>query len=184
MLAELSPQEVHDRMQAGTLRLIDIREPDEYRALSVAGAELMPLSTLGRYPLKDTGLPVVFTCRSGRRTRDNAALLASLVQGRAFMMRGGLDAWHRDGLPVDEDPAYLPLFRQIQMGAGVLILAGVLGSLLWPPLLWLAGLAGAGLLLAGITGFCGLGILLQRMPWNRRSMPCACGRKETDKRRT
>ena len=140
MLTELSPQDVHDRLQAGAIRLIDIRESDEYRSLSVAGAELMPLSTLGRYPLQK-GLPVVFTCRSGRRTRDNAPLLESLAQGEAFMLRGGL------------------------------------GSLLWGPLLWLAGFVGAGLIFAGVTGFCGLGMLLKRLPWNRRGMACACGRQ-------
>ncbi len=176
MLTELSPQDVHDRLQAGAIRLIDIRESDEYRSLSVAGAELMPLSTLGRYPLQK-GLPVVFTCRSGRRTRDNAPLLESLAQGEAFMLRGGLDAWKKDGLPVEEDQAYLPLFRQIQIGAGALVLLGVLGSLLWGPLLWLAGFVGAGLIFAGVTGFCGLGMLLKRLPWNRRGMACACGRQ-------
>ena len=62
----------------------------------------------------------------------------------------------------------LPIFRQIQIGAGGLMLAGVLGSLVWPSMLWLSAFVGAGLVFAGATGFCGLGLLLAAMPWNKK----------------
>ena len=61
----------------------------------------------------------------------------------------------------------LPLFRQIQIGAGGLVLLGSLGGLFWLSLYWLSAFVGAGLVFAGTTGFCGLGVLLSRMPWNR-----------------
>jgi len=37
--------------------------------------------------------------------------------------------------------------------------------------LWLAlsGFVGCGLVFAGVTGFCGMGVILSRMPWNRTS---------------
>ena len=82
-------------------------------------------------------------------------------------MEGGIGAWEKAGLPVERGASTMPLFRQIQIAAGSLILIGALGSLGWHPLLWLAVFGGAGLVFAGITGFCGLGVLLSRMPWNR-----------------
>ena len=60
------------------------------------------------------------------------------------------------------------LFRQIQIGAGALVLLGILGSWAWHPMFWLSVFVGAGLVFAGVTGFCGLGLLLARMPWNKR----------------
>ena len=77
-------------------------------------------------------------------------------------------AWEKEGLPVKLGNAPFPLFRQIQIGAGVLVLSGILGSYVWHHMYWLSAFVGAGLIFAGITGFCGLGILLSRMPWNRR----------------
>ena len=70
--------------------------------------------------------------------------------------------------PVKTGRAQFPLFRQIQIGAGALVLLGLLGGLVWSPMAWLSAFVGAGLVFAGVTGFCGLGLLLARMPWNRR----------------
>lgn len=63
---------------------------------------------------------------------------------------------------------HIPLFRQIQIAAGSLVLIGVIGSAFWHPFFWLSAFVGAGLVFAGISGFCGLGVLLSHMPWNRR----------------
>ena len=50
----------------------------------------------------------------------------------------------------------------------LLVLIGVIGSAFWHPFFWLSAFVGAGLVFAGISGFCGLGVLLSHMPWNRR----------------
>jgi len=47
-------------------------------------------------------------------------------------------------------------------------LLGALGSLyIAPALIWLAVFVGAGLTFAGLTGTCGMAILIARMPWNK-----------------
>jgi hypothetical protein len=59
--------------------------------------------------------------------------------------------------------------RQVQIVAGALVLAGVLlGFLIAPAWIGLAAFVGAGLLMAGITGWCGMAHMLALMPWNRR----------------
>ncbi len=172
MLVSLSPEEVRQRLETGDIRLIDIRESEEYAEVSIPGARLIPLSIIKKHPLTEpdtVSKPIVFTCRSGNRTREAAPLLESLVNGEAYVLDGGTSGWEQAGLPVERTPVPLPMFRQIQIGAGILVLVGVIGSAFWHPLYWLSAFVGAGLVFAGVTGFCGLGVLLSKMPWNKRS---------------
>ena len=83
-------------------------------------------------------------------------------------MEGGATAWDKAGLPVVRSRRSLPMFRQIQIGAGGMVLLGLALGLAWPQWLWLSAFVGAGLVFAGVTGFCGLGLLLARMPWNKK----------------
>lgn len=171
MLPTISPRRAYEMMKNGEAHLIDVRESSEYAENFIPEARLVPLSIARLYPLKDSDAsekPLIFFCRSGRRT-DKAAEMLSALAGdtQAWQMEGGLSGWQKEGLPVRHEKAPFPLFRQIQIGAGALVLLGILGSWVWHPMFWLSAFVGAGLLFAGITGFCGLGLLLARMPWNR-----------------
>jgi hypothetical protein len=62
----------------------------------------------------------------------------------------------------------LPLMRQVQIVAGSLVLLGlILSQTVAPASILLTGFVGAGLVFAGVSGFCGLARLLAVMPWNR-----------------
>jgi rhodanese-related sulfurtransferase len=84
-------------------------------------------------------------------------------------LEGGFGAWLEAGLPVHRHArAPLPLMRQVQIAAGSLVLLGVLLSqTVAPGWIWLSGFVGAGLIFAGVSGFCGMARLLGVMPWNR-----------------
>jgi hypothetical protein len=58
--------------------------------------------------------------------------------------------------------------RQVQLVVGPAVLAAVLLSF-WVDqrIAWVAAFFGAGLTLAGTTGFCPLAELLAAMPWNK-----------------
>ncbi|CAN7371524.1 rhodanese-like domain-containing protein [Phenylobacterium sp. LjRoot225] len=170
-LTPLTPKEVADRLAAGRAVLVDIREPDEFARRHVKGARPLPLSRFEATHLKvDPAKHVVFTCRSGMRTESNGERLAACVEGETFMLAGGVDAWAAAGLPVETDAkAPLELMRQVQIAAGALVLLGVaLGLLVHPGFLGLSASVGAGLTLAGVTGFCGMARLLALAPWNQR----------------
>lgn len=80
--------------------LVDVRENNEYAAENIPGARNHPLSMVGRKPL-DAGAPVVvFHCKSGARTRMNAAALAQCSDAEAYILDGGIEAWKAAGLPV------------------------------------------------------------------------------------
>lgn len=166
----LKPDEAARRLADGRAVLIDIREPDEFARRRAKGALSRPLSTLDA---KGLDLPdareVIFTCRSGMRTKAAGERLLAACGRSAHVLDGGLDAWDGAGLPVEIDAkAPLEMMRQVQIVAGTLVLAGVLlGSMVSPWFLGLAGFVGAGLTFAGVTGFCGMARLLALAPWNR-----------------
>lgn len=172
LLHKLAPQEVQARLAAGRALLVDIREPDEFARAHIAGSRSQPLSALERAHLDvapDTD--VIFTCRSGMRTAGACDRLAARISGQAYVLDGGLDAWTRAGLPVEQDArAPMEINRQVQITAGLLILTGViLGFAVAPGWFGLAAFVGAGLTFAGLSGTCAMGRLLMLAPWNRRS---------------
>ena len=163
MLPVISPQEAFERFSKGEARLVDIRETDEYTQEFVPGSRLIPLSIIAKHPLKDADAPdkpIVFFCHSGNRTANASDLLERLAGDvQAYRLDGGISGWEKAGLPVEHISSTIPLFRQIQSAAGSLVLIGVIGSAFWQPFFWLSAFVGAGLVFAGISGFCGLGVL-------------------------
>lgn len=176
ILTPLSPAEVSRRLKSGEAVLIDIREPDEFAREHVVGAVHAPLSSLDRFSQSQAnGRAVIFTCRTGNRTEVNRERLAACVSGQAFVLEGGLEAWKANGLDVHADRSKpLELRRQVHMAAGGLILIGAALGLLVHPAFWgLSAFVGAGLFVAGATGFCGLERVLAVMPWNRAATKTA-----------
>jgi rhodanese-related sulfurtransferase len=152
--------------------LVDIRERDEYGRERIAGAHQFALSKLDEADLAvGRSQPVIFYCRSGARTRANAGRLADKTgtDCEVYCLEGGLDAWKCAGLPVVGDPRYpIDLQRQVQICAGGIAFSGtLLGLLLSPWFLAVPLFIGAGLMFAGISGFCGMARILMYMPWNR-----------------
>ncbi|MGG5836410.1 rhodanese family protein [Huaxiibacter chinensis] len=167
----ISPQHASTRITDGA-KLIDIRDADEYAREHIPGAHSVPLDTLPGALQAHAGETLIFHCQSGARTSNNAARLAQAASpAQAWLLEGGIQGWKQAGLETVEDKAQpLPLMRQVQIAAGLLILAGVvLGYSVSSGFFLLSGFVGAGLLFAGVSGFCGMARLLKVMPWNRHT---------------
>jgi rhodanese-related sulfurtransferase len=175
-LQTISPRRAAELVRAGAV-LIDVREADEHARERIPGARHHALSRIDvESPVRAGDDVLVFHCRSGARTRGNAHRIASAAQTcETYILDGGLEAWKKAGLPVTLDRSQpIDLMRQVQIAAGGLVLAGVLlGALVAPGFYALSGFVGAGLLFAGISGFCGMARLLALMPWNRRALAAA-----------
>ena len=152
---------------------VDVRSASEYAAGHVPGAVNIPLEQI-EARLDDLGAerPVVLICQGGQRAAVAGGLLAPHLENMA-VLEGGTKAWAEAGLPlVVNARTRWSLERQVRLGAGVLVLTGVLLAVLVNPAwVYLAGFAGLGLTFAGATDFCAMGILLGKMPWNR---PAQC----------
>ncbi|MFT3761116.1 MAG: rhodanese family protein [Pseudoxanthomonas sp.] len=164
----ITPQAAARLIEQGAL-LVDIRDPAEHAQRRIPGSCNLPLAQLPGLLPQVAGKAVIFHCLGGKRTEMNAARLAGCTACDAYLLEGGLQGWERAGLPVQgaaKQP--LGLMRQVQIAAGLLVLVGaILGATVSPWFHLLSGFVGAGLLFAGLTGFCGMARLLLRMPWNR-----------------
>ncbi len=82
------------------VQIVDVREPYEWEAGRIEGAEHVPLNQLmaGQNPDLDPGRPVVAVCRSGNRS-ELAALMLQARGFEAYNMAGGMEAWAGEGLP-------------------------------------------------------------------------------------
>ncbi|MDJ0894709.1 MAG: rhodanese-like domain-containing protein [Alphaproteobacteria bacterium] len=169
-ITDIGPNAAKDWLAADEALLIDIREPMEFAREHIRGARLEPLSQFDKADFADVRDKVaVFYCRSGNRTRQAADLLAKTGFRDVYAMDGGIEAWKKAGLPIEEDRrAPIDIMRQVQITAGGLVLLGVvLGVWLTPWFLGLSAFVGAGLMFAGISGYCGMAKMLSRAPWNR-----------------
>jgi rhodanese-related sulfurtransferase len=101
--ADLSPQQVADRLADGSIQLIDVREPYEHEAGHIPGDRLIGLAQLSSEAATlDRDHPVVFYCRGGARSAMATEAFAK-AGFEAHNMTGGLLAWNESGLPLDPD---------------------------------------------------------------------------------
>ena len=168
-LATISPEQAKALQDRGAV-ICDVRSTDDFAREHIPGAQSTPLTDLKSVPTK--GVPIVFHCQAGRRTADNAPRLGEASSGcEAYILGGGINAWKAAGLNVRTDRSQpIDIMRQVQIGAGSIVVVGVLlGYFVAQPWTFIALAMGAGLVFAGITGACGMAKVLALMPWNKRA---------------
>lgn len=181
----IGPRELQRRLAAGSpARLLDVRTPGEHSAAHVPGAKLIPLDELDATAFcRERGgdcTPVYVLCQSGDRARRAVEKLERAGGQGCVLVEGGTQAWIDAGLPVNcGGSKVLPLMRQVQIMVGFLSATGAaLALTVNTRYVFIPLVIGCGLLFAGLTGFCGLALLLAKMPWNKTST-CAvdcCGK--------
>lgn len=157
--------------------LIDVREPVEHAEEHIEGSRLIPLGEIERRVTEiDRSKPLVITCRSGKRGAEALRRLQAMGFTNARNLEGGVLAWKAAGLPLGRSAKKVfPLMQQVQLTIGLGVLTGALLSLtVNPNWVFLCAFFGAGLTLAGSTGWCGLAILMSKLPWNRMNCQSCC----------
>ena len=180
-VATISPKQLQDLVQAGDpVELIDVRTPIEFREVHVTFARNIPLDQLDPKQLTvgRTGSqkPVYVICRSGSRGKQACEKIVAHGFSNVVNVEGGTMAWDQAGLPVVRGQKTISLERQVRIAAGALGLTGaVLGYFVSPYWIGLSAFVGAGLIFAGVTDTCAMGMMLARMPWNRVSSNSTTG---------
>jgi len=156
--------------------IVDVRTAAETKASSLPGSVNIPLHELTPMRLnaeiaqsgKD-GSRIYLLCQGGRRAEMAANQLANHVNAELIVIDGGIDALKQSQIPLQTNSkTAISLERQVRIVAGFLVLIGVLlGSFVNPNFYFLSGFVGAGLMFAGITDTCMMGMLIARMPWNK-----------------
>jgi rhodanese-related sulfurtransferase len=168
----ISPVELQKLLTAHpSASLIDVRTPVEFAEVHVSQARSVPLNELNPNSLQlPKDQPVYLLCRSGQRATKAADKFAKEGFVQPVVVEGGTLAWIEANLPVTRSAVkVMSLERQVRIAAGALVFIGVLlAQFVDSRFIWSSGFVGAGLVFAGVTDFCGMGLLLAKMPWNKR----------------
>lgn len=157
-------------------RVIDVRTPAEFGTAHIAGAYNVPLDLLREHRdeiIEHLDEDVVLVCRSGQRAAQAEETLRNAGLSNVHILDGGITAWEAKGFAVNRGrQGPWDLERQVRLTAGSIVLAGIVGSLAAPKLKWLAAAVGGGLTIAALTDSCAMGMLLSKLPYNRRTATC------------
>jgi len=171
----INPQDLMATKTADTC-IVDVRTAAEVKAASLPDSLHIPLHDLTPERLKQVittsgkkGAQIYLLCQSGKRAEMAANQLDGKIDAELVIIDGGVNAMRDANIPLQQTgKAVISLERQVRIAAGFLVLIGVvLGATLNPNFYALSGFVGAGLLFAGITDTCMMGMLIARMPWNR-----------------
>ena len=172
----ISPTELSNSCQNGdSVDLVDVRTPAEFEEIHIPEARNVPLNRLNPAALNGDGSgakerPVYLVCGSGKRAQMASTKLTDAGFQSVYCVDGGTDAWKAAGLPVQLGKKSISLERQVRLIAGSMIVIGsVLAMVLNPWWAILPAICGVGLLHAGVTDSCLMGLMLAPMPWNQKS---------------
>ena len=163
--------------------LIDVRTPVEYREVHVGIARNVPLDRLDVAAIMrgrngSASEPLYVICRSGSRGQQACEKFLAAGFPNVVNVEGGTLACVEAGLAVVRGKKAVSLERQVRIAAGMLVVLGAALSFVHPAFVGLSAFVGAGLVFAGITDTCGMGMILARMPWNQsgKSSTTSCAR--------
>lgn len=171
-MSNISPESVHQKLEINEInprQIIDVRTLLELKTVKIKGAEHHPLDDLNADQFRGADRCLYLLCGSGKRAEKARSKLAPHLACELVVIEGGMQAWEGANLPVERGTQVMSLERQVRVAAGTLIVIGaILGFTVHPNFHFLSGFVGAGLIFAGLTGTCGMGLLMAKMPWNRK----------------
>lgn len=170
-MSECTVVGLKEQLENGEIHLVDVREQVEFAGGRVSGASLLPLGELEeRHQELDHSKPIYVMCRTGRRSSEAQAKLKAMGFTNVINVVGGIEAWKKEDLPLERDEhAPWSIERQVRFMAGLLVFTGVVLSLVVHPwFIALAGFVGLGLTFTAVIDWCGMGLLIAKMPWNKR----------------
>lgn len=153
-----------------TVRLLDVRTAGEFENAHINGAYNVPLDQLHEHQqeIRAATGTVVLICQSGRRAERAEVLLLKAGMANVHVLEGGMNAWLASHLEVRRLRSRMSLERQVRIVAGAIAAAGGIAALTVSQ--WFAivpSLIGSGLVFAGITDTCMMGMMLARLPYNQ-----------------
>ena len=150
-------------------QIIDVRTEFEFAAENIPGSINIPLDQISLEKLNAMKVSnkILLICQSGVRSHKAAQKISAYTDD-ILSFEGGINSWKEDGLQLIQHKKVISLERQVRICAGLLILTGIiLMKLGFSGAEYLSAFVGAGLVFAGISDTCGMGILLSKMPWNK-----------------
>lgn len=156
--------------------VLDVRTAAEVKAAALPNCLHIPLHELTAERLQSeiaakgkNGATIFLLCQAGRRAEMAAEQLQGKLNAELIIIEGGMNAVKQSNIPLAEQGRnVIPLERQVRIAAGLLVITGaVLGTWFNPAFYGLSAFVGAGLIFAGVTDICPMGMLIAKAPWNK-----------------
>ncbi|MCM8760940.1 MAG: MBL fold metallo-hydrolase [Candidatus Omnitrophica bacterium] len=170
-LKMISPKEAAELTAKNqNVRYLDVRSVTEFNESHIKDAINIPIDTLAPRldELASSGKSYIVLCRTGNRSPMAADMLVQSGMQGVMVLDGGMMKWQKEKLPVIKGVGGISIERQVRVIAGSLVLTGILLALMvntW--FLAISVFVSCGLIYAGLTDNCMMGILLMKLPYNR-----------------
>ena len=182
--ATVSTTEFAAILGKGAACVLDVRTPAEFAECHVTGAKLAPLDALDPRKAADALKPadgsanttIYLLCKSGGRATKAAEQFIAAGIANVCVVTGGTEACAAAGVPVERGAkSVLPLDGQVRIAIGTFILLfTLLARYVHYSFAYLIPLMAVALIVSGLTGFCGMALLLGKAPWNQNKDTGSC----------
>ena len=153
------------------VKLLDVRSALEFSQVHIKDSINIPLDVLSVKinELSQSKHKFIVLCRSGNRSPMAADMLLQSGIQYVKVMNGGIMRWQKEKLPVEKGRGGISLERQVRFVAGSLVLAGIIMAWVWNwVFIFIPVFVSCGLIFSGVTDTCFMGMLLMRLPYNKK----------------
>jgi rhodanese-related sulfurtransferase len=171
-LEMISPRDASSLLkQDPQAKILDVRSALEFSQVHIENSLNIPIDMISAKinELSQSGQKYLVLCHSGNRAAMAADMLIQSGIHPVKVMDGGLVRWQKAKLPVIKGQGGMSLERQVRLIAGSLVLVGILMAWLlnWA-FIFISVFVGSGLVFAGLTDSCLMGVLLMKLPYNKK----------------
>ncbi|MFA6186059.1 MAG: MBL fold metallo-hydrolase [Phycisphaerae bacterium] len=151
-------------------KILDVRSALEFSQTHIENSINIPIDMISAKigELSQSKQNYLVLCHSGTRAAMAADMLMQSGIHTVKVIEGGIARWQKDKLAVIKGQGGISLERQVRIIAGSLVLLGIILSwLLHWAFLFIPIFVSSGLIFAGITDNCMMGMLLMKLPYNK-----------------
>ena len=171
-LEMISPRDASSLLeQDPQTKILDVRSALEFSQVHIEHSLNVPIDMISAKinELSQSKQNYLVLCHTGNRAAMAADMLIQSGIHTVKVMEGGIIRWQKEKLPVIKGQGGMSLERQVRLIAGSLVLLGIMMSwLLHWAFIFVSVFVSSGLIYAGLTDNCLMGMLLMKLPYNKR----------------
>ena len=171
-LEMISPRDASSLLeQDPQTKILDVRSALEFSQVHIEHSLNIPIDMISAKidEMSQSKQNYLVLCHTGNRAAMAADMLIQSGIHTVKVMEGGIIRWQKEKLPVIKGRGGMSLERQVRLIAGSLVLLGIMMSwrLHWA-FIFVSVFVSSGLIYAGLTDNCLMGMLLMKLPYNKK----------------
>jgi glyoxylase-like metal-dependent hydrolase (beta-lactamase superfamily II)/rhodanese-related sulfurtransferase len=167
----ISPRDATSLLkQDPQVKILDVRSALEFSQSHIEPSINIPIDMLSNKigELSQAKQNYLVLCHSGTRAAMAADMLLQSGIHTVKVIEGGIAHWEKEKLPIIRGQGGMSLERQVRIIAGSLVLLGIImAALVHWVFIFISVFVCCGLIYAGLTDNCLMGMLLMKLPYNK-----------------